>query len=184
MKLWVGTRHRRLRSVCALDRCFSLQPQTAFQEEIRQWQLPHGFKRLKALLGRGGRAGRRRPRWRAVGSRCSFAPRLEAFEDRVLPSTYTVANLFDHGAGSLRAAILSGDDTIDFAHGLHGTITLTSGELLITNSVTINGPGADKMSVSGNNASRVFEIAAGLNVTISGLTITRRVRPRPGRAAS
>ena len=52
------------------------------------------------------------------------------------------------------------------------TITLTSGELLITNSVTIDGLGANQLAVSGNNASRVFEIATGLNVTISGLTIT------------
>ena len=67
-----------------------------------------------------------------------------------------------------------------FANGLHGTITLTSGELLITDSVTINGPGANQLSVSGNNASRVFEIAAGLNVTISGLTITDGYAPDQG----
>ena len=64
-------------------------------------------------------------------------------------------------------------DTINFSSKLKGeTITLTSGELLITHSVTINGPGANQLSVSGNNASRVFELATGLNVTISGLTIT------------
>jgi hypothetical protein len=46
-------------------------------------------------------------------------------EDRTLPSTFTVLNLNDSGPGSLRAAIASGDDTIAFANGLHGTITLT-----------------------------------------------------------
>jgi hypothetical protein len=91
-------------------------------------------------------------------------------EDRRLLSTFMVTNLNDNGAHSLRAGILSGDATIAFAPGLHGTITLKS-ELPITGSVTINGPGADRLSVSGNDSSRVFEIAAG-QVAISGLRIT------------
>ncbi len=65
-----------------------------------------------------------------------------------------------------------GPDTIEFAHGLSGTIKLTSGELLISDSVTIDGPSAKHLAVSGNNASRVIEIATGFDVTISGLTIT------------
>src|SRR5207253_2000913 len=68
----------------------------------------------------------------------------------------------------------------DFAAGLHGTITLTSGELLITRSVTINGPGANKLSVNGNNASRIFDMTAGLNVAINGLTITHGFALGPG----
>src|SRR5262249_53534847 len=81
------------------------------------------------------------------------------------------------GPGSLRQAVLDanahpGADLIQFAPGLHGTLTLTSGELAITDSVDISGPGANELGVSGNNASRIFEIAAGLNVTITGLTIT------------
>ncbi|MGH7171999.1 MAG: hypothetical protein ACRELG_17125, partial [Gemmataceae bacterium] len=104
-------------------------------------------------------------------SRRSVAPRLEVLEDRTLPSTFLVTNLNDSGAGSLRVAVQSGDATIDFKQGLHGTITLTSGELDITRGTTINGPGADQLAVSGDNRSRVFEIAAG-NVAISGLTIS------------
>ncbi len=91
-------------------------------------------------------------------------------EDRKLLSTFTVKNLSDSGAYSLRAGIQSGDAIIAFAPGLHGTITLTS-ELQITDSVTIDGPGANELSVSGNNSSRVFEVTAG-QVAISGLTIT------------
>jgi len=91
-------------------------------------------------------------------------------EDRRLLSTFMVTNLNDSGAHSLRAGIQSGDATIAFSPGLHGTITLKS-ELPITSSVTINGPGADRLSVSGNDSTRVFEIAAG-QVAISGLTIT------------
>jgi hypothetical protein len=105
-----------------------------------------------------------------VNNRRSILLRLECLEDRTLLSTYLVTNLNDNGTGSLRAAVQAADaspgSTIDFAKGLHGTITLTSGELDITSSTTVNGPGANKLAVSGNNASRVFEIAAGLNVTI------------------
>jgi hypothetical protein len=109
--------------------------------------------------------------------RPAFVPRLTVLEDRTLPSTFTVVNLNDSGPGSLRDAIADananlGPDTIVFKHGLHGTIPLTSGELLISDSVIINGPSADQIAVSGSNASRVFEIAASLNVTINGLTIT------------
>ena len=38
--------------------------------------------------------------------------------------------------------------------------------------MTINGPGANKLSVSGNNASRVFDISGSASVSIGGLTIT------------
>ena len=57
---------------------------------------------------------------------------------------------------------------------------MTSGELLINANVTINGPGANRLSVSGNNSSRVFEIATGLNVAINGLTITHGSAPDQG----
>ena len=94
-------------------------------------------------------------------------------------ATITVLNTNDSGAGSLRAAIAgaASGDTINFQAGVSGTITLTSGELLINKSLTISGPGAGVISVSGNNASRVFHVEdAGANapdtVAISGLTIT------------
>ena len=89
-----------------------------------------------------------------------------------LLSTFTVTSLSDSGAHSLRAGIQSGDATIAFAPGLHGTITLTSALLPITGSVTIDGPGANKLSVSGNNAYRVFDISGSASVSIAGLTIT------------
>ena len=48
---------------------------------------------------------------------------LEVLEGRTLPSTFTVLNLADSGAGSLRQAIMdanasSGADVIDFAKGV------------------------------------------------------------------
>ncbi len=64
---------------------------------------------------------------------------------------------------------------ITFQAGLTGTITLTSGQIVIADSVDIQGPGASIVSVSGNNASRVFYLynsSANIAVTISGLTLT------------
>jgi hypothetical protein len=84
------------------------------------------------------------------------------------------------GAVSLRDVIIqlnagSTPETITFAPGLTGTITLTLGELQITNSMTIDGPGANLLSISGNHANRVFEIdnppSSTSDVTISGLSV-------------
>ena len=96
---------------------------------------------------------------------------LELLEARCLPSTVT--NLSDHDPGSLRDAIATTPDggTVDFQAGLTGTIILTSGELAINENLTIEGPGASVITVSGNKASRVFAIA-NFTVAISGLTIT------------
>jgi hypothetical protein len=84
-----------------------------------------------------------------------------------------VTNLADAGSGSLRQAILDtpAGGTVDFQPGLTGTITLGTGELALTKDLTINGPGADVITVSGNQASRVFNIGAQSTVMISGLTI-------------
>jgi hypothetical protein len=100
---------------------------------------------------------------------------LEALEGRWLPSTLTVLNNFDSGHGSLRAEIAAAQsgDTVVFAPSLDGqTITLTKGELDITKGLTIQGPGASQLTISGNRASRVFEVNASQPVLLSGLTIS------------
>src|SRR5207249_1651027 len=91
-----------------------------------------------------------------------------------LPTTRVVVNLNDSGAGSLRDAIAasSAGDIVTFSNGLAGTITLTSGTLLIDRDLTILGPGAKIITLSGNNAFEVFQITSGA-VNISGLSITR-----------
>jgi len=92
-------------------------------------------------------------------------------------SNFTVLNTSDTGPGSLRQAILDanatpGADTINFDPSVTGTITLTTGQLpVIAQNLTITGPGASVITVSGNHASGIFEIASGVIVTISGLTI-------------
>lgn len=92
-------------------------------------------------------------------------------------TTLTVTNCADSGGGSLRDAIATansgGGDTITFAGSLGcSLITLTSGELSITSGVTITGPGASSLAISGGNSSRVFGISGSdTPVSISGLTI-------------
>jgi hypothetical protein len=85
-----------------------------------------------------------------------------------------VTNGNDAGTGSLRQAIVDVSDggTINFAPNVN-LITLTSGQIQLGRSVTINGPGANQLTVSGNHTSRVFEVSvdAPAVVTISGLTI-------------
>lgn len=83
----------------------------------------------------------------------------------------TVTNLNDSGAGSLRQAILDASPgyTIDFA--VTGTITLTGEYLYIDKNLTITGPGANQLTISGTNNWSVFNIQNG-TVIISGLTIT------------
>jgi streptogramin lyase len=85
-----------------------------------------------------------------------------------------VTNPGDAGAGSLRGeiALAQSGDTINFAANLNGqTITPTGGELAINQNLTITGPGANRLAVSGHNASRVLDIQSG-TVAISGLTVT------------
>lgn len=95
--------------------------------------------------------------------------------------TLTVTNTDDSGAGSLRQAIAdaSAGDTIRFTIGITepAVITLTSGELVINKKLTITGPGADMLTISGNDSSRIFrtEKTAGntlADMVISGLTLS------------
>jgi hypothetical protein len=97
-----------------------------------------------------------------------------------VPATYTVTNLNDSGAGSLRQAILDANtatpqisDVIVFQAGLTGTIPLLS-TLTVTDGLTINGPGAAALSLSGQNVVRVLSIDGPgvIAVSITGLTIT------------
>jgi hypothetical protein len=91
--------------------------------------------------------------------------------------TLTVTNTNNTGSGSLRSAIETADangvaDTITFAADLGPTIKLTSGQLTINSDLTIKGPGANELSVSGTGNSGVFSVASEATAKISGLRIT------------
>jgi hypothetical protein len=126
-------------------------------------------------------------RYRRVGLGAGAAFGAAAF---AAPAAHAVdipvTNLNDDNAGSLRAAIAAANmtaasDDITFQSGLSGQITLTTGEIPITQPLNILGPGATQITVSGNadgmgfGDSRIFYInlaTAGQAVSISGLTMT------------
>lgn len=106
-----------------------------------------------------------------------------------LAANLVVTNVNDSGAGSLRQAILDANsnnqpDTISFdpqVFSVPQTILLTSGVLDINSDtpypqephkVTIIGPGAQLLTISGNNQSRVIRLGLLAQAEISGVTIT------------
>jgi hypothetical protein len=112
---------------------------------------------------------------------------LEALEDRWVPSTFTVNSIGDTGTGTgvtgdLRycltqangnnqANIIKFDPTV---FGSPQTITLSGTQLEISDTggtQTINGPKVG-VTLSGNYASRVFQIDRLVTASISGLTIS------------
>ncbi len=124
---------------------------------------------------------------------------VEPLEDRRMLAVATVDTELDivdftDGVTSLREAIfatntLLGSDTIEFDPTLVGkTILLTQGEFQITDDLTINGLGANSLTIdaSGNDptpvdqlgdGSRIFNIDNGdngidISAAISGLTLT------------
>lgn len=96
----------------------------------------------------------------------------------------TTADTHADGFTTLREAITQADaepwpggTTITFASGLTGTITLTQGQLAVTQSMTITGPGASLLTIDANGKSRIFDVdggnnAAQINVAIADLTMS------------
>ncbi len=120
---------------------------------------------------------------------------LEGLESRRLLATITVTSLADNlvvdELVTLREAIQAANtnksvdgstageagptiDTIEFQSGLTGTITLGGTRLEINDDLTINGPGAATLTISGNDKSQIFFTSgADTDVTIRGLTLTK-----------
>ncbi|MGO8902250.1 MAG: beta strand repeat-containing protein [Isosphaeraceae bacterium] len=128
---------------------------------------------------------RRRVPSRPNRDRHRLRPTLTMLEDRRLLSTFIVNNPTDTpvtGQTDLRQAIVQAttdttNDTITFDSTVFNTpqtITLNSGQLDLTKAngtLSIQGPGANLLSVSGNNASRVFYLNGG-SAYLAGLTVT------------
>ncbi len=112
------------------------------------------------------------------------AATTDPFDVTAVGSTYTVSSLGDNGTGSglsgdLRYVITQADSnvgcTIDFS--VAGTIYLVSALPDLNRDVTLNGPGAAKLTVArsgaaGTAAFRIFTIDTNTKVKIDGLTIT------------
>ncbi len=108
-----------------------------------------------------------------VGIACAMLLLVSAM---VNAANQTVTNLNDSGAGSLRQAVtdVGTGESINFSSGLSGSIVLSTGQITIAKSMTIDATGAI-ITVDGNASSRIFYIsdnANTLNITISNLTIT------------
>ena len=96
-------------------------------------------------------------------------------------ATWTVSNVQDSGPGSLRQAILEanaapGTDVIQIT--AVGLITLLSPLPVITEAVSIQGPGAALLAVDGGNTWRVLAATA-VSLTLTDLTI-QHGRPLTG----
>src|SRR5215831_5543130 len=82
-----------------------------------------------------------------------------------------VTTTADSGPGSLRqvASVVGGGGTVAFATNLSGqTITLTGGEIALTNSLTIDASALPNgIIINGNHSSRIFNIAGGVAVTLN-----------------
>lgn len=90
------------------------------------------------------------------------------------PSELVVTTAADDGPGSLREALalIADDGTITFDPSLAGaTMTLTSGQLTIPRSVTIDASAAAPFTISGGGSSRVIEVAPGVVARINDLEI-------------
>jgi predicted outer membrane repeat protein len=117
------------------------------------------------------------PVWSLLKPRAT--PTVEPLPPRDTPATFTVSTLADAGPGSLRQAVLDanatpGADTLVFA--ATGTLDLTSGAIPITDALDMQGPGADRLTLRGNQTDRLFTLDDGqpgtVLVTIAGLTLT------------
>lgn len=87
-----------------------------------------------------------------------------------------VVNCDDIGAGSLRAALSSPNtvsgDTIDLTQLTCSLITLNVDELTVSqHDLTIVGPGADQLAISGNHAHRVLDHAGAGTLSLSGIAL-------------
>ncbi|MBN1889605.1 MAG: DUF11 domain-containing protein [Thermoflexales bacterium] len=120
----------------------------------------------------------------AITSEQTPAPYLAYAATRVCGgSSMLVTNTVDHVSsqpepGTLRQAVaeVCPGGQIDFALTYPAAITLTGGELLIDKALSLNGPGAGQLAISGGGASRVFKIdrpggAGQIAVSLSGITI-------------
>ena len=109
---------------------------------------------------------------RAILAVCALALASLCSAGNAWAATITVTNLNDSGDGSLRQAIATAAAGDKITFRVRGTIMLTSGALTIGKNLNVVGPGAKRLKISANNASRVFVILPNLSVMLSGMTIS------------
>ena len=87
-------------------------------------------------------------------------------------------------AGCSIVGTFGSNDEVDFALSPQSIIALQQGELTITSTVSINGPGADQLTIDGNLQSGIFYINGAEGASIEGLTLTGGLSPYAGGALS
>lgn len=106
-----------------------------------------------------------------------FAPALLGAAPATAPrGTLVVQNCDDSGPGSLRDTIAAATDgdVVDLSGLACGDIVLGSGAIVVGAAVanlTVEGPGADVLAISGNDANRLFEHQGSGTFTLSGLAL-------------
>jgi hypothetical protein len=150
----------------------------------------HWLDGLRASLAHSHKLRARSPKKRRrIATRRA---RFELLEERTLLATLTVNSPLDNntpgdGLVTLREAIIaanadtttdlgqtgSGADTIQFDATVFATprvIQLAFGDLVVSESITINGPGQELLTIDARKSSRVFDVGE-TSVTIVGLTL-------------
>src|SRR6266550_4124996 len=86
-------------------------------------------------------------------------------------STLIITSALDNGPGSLRATIAAAasGDVIQFDPSLNGQVILLASQVNVSRQLAIEGPGADKIAISGGNRTRILSVTAPL--TPSGVTL-------------
>jgi len=89
------------------------------------------------------------------------------------PQVGNVSSLDDSGAGSLRDTLAARQSVVGFAPNLDGgTITLTSGQIALTNNLTIDASTLPHgLTISGNKSNRIFKVNPGATVTLDSLVL-------------
>jgi uncharacterized repeat protein (TIGR01451 family) len=115
--------------------------------------------------------------------RLRTVPSVEMVEARCLLTNFPVTVTTDGGAGSLRQAIINanakpGPDTITLPAGTYtltiaptGSDDATTGDLNITDDLTINGAGAATTIIDGGALDGVFRVTGNITANFSGVTI-------------
>ena len=114
----------------------------------------------------------------------AFAGALLLTAGNARAATLTVTTLSDSGRGSLRQAIeranrTLGADTIVFAPRLRGTLGLKSSLPSLKGSLSIIGPGRERLNVrrTGKTRHRILAVAKDGIVLLSGLTLSNGFSP-------
>jgi hypothetical protein len=101
----------------------------------------------------------------------TFAPGLFSTNDLLL-NALILTKLEDSGPGKLRSALQNARSNDVVWLPFSGTITLSNALPLLTNALTIRGPGAANLTISGANSNRIFFVdASNQPVLIRDLTL-------------